>query len=123
MEEVRAADGPVLLYERPYLPRTLGKPDHAARVAVAILRPPMDREVGRQIARTICDGRYGAVILSSPDEFADVLAFRYLPAVRILPDAAVPRTVAGSEPNPNLLYRRRPAGDPGPDRRPAACGG
>jgi 4-amino-4-deoxy-L-arabinose transferase-like glycosyltransferase len=118
IDTIRRIDGPVLVYDRGYLARLAGKPGHASRVPVLALSGEPARRVSAQIREAICRGDYAAVVLTSPAGFADELAYRYWPAVRVLPDEYVPRTVTFQQPNPNLLYRRRPPDDfpgvPGP---------
>ena len=111
IEAIRAVDGPVLVYDRGSLARLAGKPGHASRVPVAALNDRAARAVSAQFSAAIREGRYAAVVLTSPREFASELAYRYLPAERILPEDKVPKTVTFSDPNPNLFYRRRPPGD------------
>jgi hypothetical protein len=120
IETIRSIDGPVLVYDRGYLARLAGKPGHASRVPVeALTRGPAGAVLAR-LRAAICEGRYGAVVLTSPQGFDAELAYRYFPAVRVLPEDVVPKTVTFSAPSPNLLYRRRPANDLPAGLRP--CG-
>jgi hypothetical protein len=120
VDAIRRIDGPVLVYDRGYLARLAGKPGHASRVPVLALSGEPARQVPAQIRDAICRGDYAAVVLTSPAGFAGELAYRYFSAIQVLPDEYVPRTVTFQQPNPNLLYRRRPANDlsgvPGPCR-------
>jgi 4-amino-4-deoxy-L-arabinose transferase-like glycosyltransferase len=111
IEAIRTIDGPVLVYDRGYLARLAGKPGHLSRLSTFALGAQTARDVAARMQKAICEGRYGAVVLTAPEEFAGPLASRYLPAELILAETNVPRTVSFGDPSPNLLYRRRPASD------------
>ncbi|HEY3383956.1 MAG TPA: glycosyltransferase family 39 protein [Vicinamibacterales bacterium] len=108
VDAIRSADGPVLVFERPYLARLAGKPGHAGRVPLLVGPRPYVGRIRTELEARIRTGQYGAVVVVEPEGFASALAARYLPAELILAANAVPVAVAGGEPNPNLLFRPKP---------------